>query len=235
LSGISRLGVYSRILRGPAVLLLTLATILLGLLPDNAGLVFVTARATANSFPSRSFSTSDCLLADFDRDGQLDRATLVATGGERSIRLTLGNGPERQLSFYSPLPFPGFIQALDLNGDENLDLAWAPVESAAPLVAWLGDGKGDFARLNARALPLGLPQALYVPFERGTSTNSGEAAGQAVLASTLGRKRLAPAAARQFRAPRAPRNATLVLTRVADHRARWQALILNLPPPIPFC
>jgi hypothetical protein len=128
------------------------------------------------------------------------------------------------------------MQALDLNGDEKLDLAWAPVESAAPLVAWLGDGKGNFARLNVRELPLGLPQALYVPFESGTSPTSSQAASQTVVASKLDRERLARSAAmRQLRLPKLQRHAPSVWTRVADHQTRWQARILNLPPPIASC
>jgi hypothetical protein len=92
------------------------------------------------------------VLADFDNDGQPDRASLASTGLHSSVEIRLGlNGPSTWLHFDNRYGLPGSLLAQDLDSDGDADLIWTDRLHARAVVVWMGDGTGRFERVGAEA------------------------------------------------------------------------------------
>jgi hypothetical protein len=86
------------------------------------------------------------LFSDFDGDHKIDCAELSSDGRFKQIRLTLGKSISRPLSFESQEGDRGVLLSSDLDRDGDLDLVWVSQNSPGQVVAWLGDGHGNFFR-----------------------------------------------------------------------------------------
>ena len=90
-------------------------------------------------------SPTSVALADFNRDGKLDLA--VANSGSNDVTILLGDGAggfrPAAASPFAAGNSPNDIAAGDVNGDGNLDLAFANHDTTY-LTVLNGDGKGGF-------------------------------------------------------------------------------------------
>src|SRR6202044_1173046 len=105
-------------------------------------------------YTASAYSTA---VADFNRDGKLDRGLSALGNGTYLVEL-LGNGDGTvQPPIVLPQPCTDcYLSAADFNGDGNMDLA---VASTGSFAAYLGNGDGTFN--NAKATyPVSF--ALYV-------------------------------------------------------------------------
>jgi len=108
-----------------------------------------TVCANAASNPCLRFGQT-LALADFDHDGQLDRAHVAGLGLRRSVEIRLGlTGPSSWLHFEALNNAPGSLLSQDLDDDGDADLIWTDLLHAEAVIVWLGDGTGRFERVGA--------------------------------------------------------------------------------------
>jgi hypothetical protein len=88
------------------------------------------------------------LLSDFDADGQIDQAEPHSAGLHHCIRVRFGNSHERHLELGALSNASGALLTWDINRDTKPDLIWISQSGLERPVAWLGDGRGNFARAN---------------------------------------------------------------------------------------
>ncbi len=104
------------------------------------------ARITSQGFRIKvGAAPASVAIGDFDRDGKLDLA--VANSGSRNVSILLGNG-RGEFTQAAGSPFyagdnPSDIALGDVNGDGNLDLAFANHDTSY-LTVLIGDAKGGF-------------------------------------------------------------------------------------------
>jgi hypothetical protein len=92
------------------------------------------------------------VLADFDNDGQLDRARLASAGLQSSVEIRLGlTGPSSWLHFDNRDSVPGSLLSQDLDFDGDTDLIWTDRLHERAVIVWMGDGTGRFERVGAEA------------------------------------------------------------------------------------
>ena len=90
------------------------------------------------------------VLADFNNNGDLDRARLAGTGARRSIEIRLAlAGESSWLHFEALNDAPGALLSADLDNDGDADLIWTDLLHEEAVVVWLGDGTGRFERIGA--------------------------------------------------------------------------------------
>ena len=107
------------------------------------------ARADEAVNPVLRFGQS-LALADFDHDGNLDRARVASAGSRSSIEIRLGlAGSSSWLHFETLNNAPGSLFSQDLDHDGDADLIWTDLLHADAVVVWLGDGSGRFERAGA--------------------------------------------------------------------------------------
>jgi len=125
---------------------LLIALLILAALPFSAT---PSASADAVSDPTLRFGQT-LVLADFNNNGDLDRARLAGTGARRSIEVRLAMaGASSWLHFEALNAAPGALLSKDLDNDGDADLIWTDLLHAEAVVVWLGDGTGRFARVCA--------------------------------------------------------------------------------------
>jgi len=92
------------------------------------------------------------VLADFDNDGQPDRARITSAGLQSSVEIRLGlNGRASWLHFENRDGVPGSLLSQDLDADGDADLIWTDRLHERAVVIWMGDGTGRFERVGADA------------------------------------------------------------------------------------
>jgi hypothetical protein len=92
------------------------------------------------------------VLADFDNDGQPDRARIASAGLQSSVEIRLElNGPSSWLHFENRDGVPGSLLSQDLDADGDADLIWTDRLHERAVVVWMGDGTGRFERVGADA------------------------------------------------------------------------------------
>jgi hypothetical protein len=127
-----------------------------------AGLLFALLALAALPFSATQSACADAAinsglrfgqslaLADFDNDGQLDRARIASAGLRNSIEIRLGfTGPSSWLHFETLNNTTGSLFSQDLDNDGDADLVWTDLLHADAVVVWLGDGMGRFERVGA--------------------------------------------------------------------------------------
>ncbi len=91
---------------------------------------------------------------DFNHDGRPDALGLVGLKEALTLRVTLtGVGTRDLTSPGTGFSGSGRFSAIDLNGDDHLDVVWQSSSRTAAPIVWLGDGKGGFVRMSAAELP----------------------------------------------------------------------------------
>jgi len=113
------------------------------LLNNGDGTFLTSANPSVNREP-RSLAT-----ADFDGDGDMDLATANGSTGDISVLLNLGNGTFETAVNYElsdPLhAYPASLNAVELNGDDDIDLVLADQYGSAKKISILfGNGDGSF-------------------------------------------------------------------------------------------
>lgn len=112
-----------------------------------AGTPQVSADAAIN--PALHFGQT-FVLADFDNNGDFDRARLAGAGARRSIEIRLAlSGESSWLHFEALNDAPGALLSEDLDNDGDADLIWTDLLHQEAVVVWLGDGAGQFERACA--------------------------------------------------------------------------------------
>ena len=110
-----------------------------------------TACAEAAIDPTPRFGQA-FVLADFDNDGQLDRARISSSGLNSSVEIQLGlTGASAWLHFENLNGAPGALLAQDLDADGDADLIWTDRLHERAVVVWLSNGAGRFERIGAEA------------------------------------------------------------------------------------
>jgi len=90
-------------------------------------------------------------LSDFDADGLIDEARLDGSSLHRSIGILLsGTGKQSFLHFNASRADYGLLFAKDVDNDGATDLIWTDPLHANDVVVWLGDGSGQFERVDPR-------------------------------------------------------------------------------------
>jgi hypothetical protein len=90
-------------------------------------------------------------LSDFDADGLLDEARLDGSSLHRSIGILLsGTGRRSFLHFNASRADYGSLFAKDVDNDGATDLIWTDPLHANDVVVWLGNGAGQFERVDPR-------------------------------------------------------------------------------------
>ena len=110
------------------------------LLPGNVSSIFDQNKTKAFNVGLRA---ADLVVADFNRDGNLDVATANAGSNDLSLLLGDGRGGFSAAVSFQAGPEPRSLVVSDFNGDGNPDLAVANRNSAAISIL-LGDGQGSF-------------------------------------------------------------------------------------------
>src|SRR5262245_52837922 len=93
-------------------------------------------------------SSYHLLLSDFDTDRQIDQAEPHSAGLHHCIRVRFGNSRESHLELSALAKTGGALLTWDINQDTKPDLIWISQSGLEPSVAWLGDGRGSFARTD---------------------------------------------------------------------------------------
>ena len=125
---------------------LLVALLVLAALPL-VGATPVSADSSIN--PAPCFGQS-VVLADFNNNGDLDRARLAGAGTRRSIEIRLAlAGASSWLHFEALNDTPGALFSEDLDSDGDADLIWTDLLHQEAAVVWLGDGAGRFERISA--------------------------------------------------------------------------------------
>jgi len=107
-----------------------------------------TTRAHASQVSLRA-TLGTTLLFDFDGDNQLDYAELVSDNGPyRGIDLHLSGSWTKHLWFNAQTSAPGVLLVRDLDQDCDLDVAYVVSARLSASVIWLGDGHGNFERVQ---------------------------------------------------------------------------------------
>src|SRR5205085_10491367 len=110
------------------------ALLVLAALPYSSAPV---ACADAASGPALRFGQT-LVLADFDNDGQLDRARVAASGLNSSIEIQLGlAGASSWLHFENVDGAPGSLLSQDLDADGDADLIWTDRLHERAVVVWI--------------------------------------------------------------------------------------------------
>lgn len=89
------------------------------------------------------------LTSDFDLDSLADDAYFTSRGTLKSIALRMGNSRFSYFSFSTATSTQGTLRASDIDHDDDIDLIWFAPGLEAPTIL-LGDGKGNFTRLEDR-------------------------------------------------------------------------------------
>lgn len=118
-------------------------------------------------------------LSDFDADGLVDEARLDGSSLHRSVGILLsGTGKRSFLHFNANRANYGSLFAQDIDNDGATDLIWTDPLHANDVVVWLGNGSGQFERVDPReygggfalgntevAQPYGSNQEIAINFE----------------------------------------------------------------------
>jgi parallel beta-helix repeat protein len=96
---------------------------------------------------SAGTAPSDVVIADFDRDSNLDMAAVNENSGDLSILMGNGDGTFGGATNYSAGSTPYALVTADFNGDGNLDLAVANGGSDNVSIL-MGNGDGTFGAAN---------------------------------------------------------------------------------------
>lgn len=122
-------------------------------------------------------------LSDFDGDNKLDQATLLSNGSAKSIHIAFGKSSWSSLSFDSKV---ADLISGDIDEDGDVDLVWIS-QTAGRLVAWLGDGRGNFSAGTNPKLYYDRIQALFgnTSPKWSPSTSGPEPAGVVLGAAFL--------------------------------------------------
>jgi hypothetical protein len=111
----------------------------------------LSVRAEAAISPVLRFGQT-LVLADFDNDGQPDRARVASNGLQSSVEIQLGlSGSSSWLHFENAYGMPGALLSQDLDADGDADLIWTDRLHERAVVVWIGDGAGRFERIGAEA------------------------------------------------------------------------------------
>jgi len=90
-------------------------------------------------------------LSDFDADGLIDEARLDGSSLHRSIGILLSRTGKRSfLHFNASRADCGSLFAKDVDNDGATDLIWTDSLHANDVVVWLGNGAGQFERVDPR-------------------------------------------------------------------------------------
>jgi hypothetical protein len=90
-------------------------------------------------------------LSDFDADGLVDEARLDGSSLRRSVGILLsGTGKRSFLHFNANRANYGSLFAQDVDNDGATDLIWTDPLHANDVVVWLGNGSGQFERVDSR-------------------------------------------------------------------------------------
>jgi hypothetical protein len=108
--------------------------------------------ASSNNVPltSRCLFTNASELSDFDGDNRLDRAKLLSNGRLKIVHIAFGKPAWAHFSFVVEGSTCGQLISGDIDRDGDIDLAWIS-QASEEVVAWLGDGRGNFARASDMA------------------------------------------------------------------------------------
>jgi hypothetical protein len=91
------------------------------------------------------------VLSDFDADGLVDEARLDGSSLHRSVGILLsGTGKRLFLHFNANRANCGSLFAQDIDNDGATDLIWTDPLHANDVVVWLGNGSGQFERVDPR-------------------------------------------------------------------------------------
>jgi hypothetical protein len=116
----------------------------------------------ANSFPQKVHSQTSqrsassrfgqsIALSDFDADGLVDEARLDGSSLRRSVGILLsGTGKRSFLHFNANRANRGSLFAQDIDDDGATDLIWTDPLQTNDVVVWLGNGSGQFERVDPR-------------------------------------------------------------------------------------
>jgi hypothetical protein len=111
---------------------------------------FGASTGTVSTFDSTLVAYTPPLFADFDSDNKIDQAELVSNGVHKSIHIALGTYVWKSLSFDSGETDRGQLLSEDIDHDGDTDLIWISQTQPKTLVAWLGDGRGNFSVVEER-------------------------------------------------------------------------------------
>jgi FG-GAP-like repeat len=93
--------------------------------------------------------TQSIALSDFDADGLIDEARLDGSSLHRSVGILLsGTGKRSFLHFNANRANYGSLFAQDIDNDGATDLIWTDPLDANNVVVWLGNGSGQFERVD---------------------------------------------------------------------------------------
>jgi hypothetical protein len=127
------------------------------------------------SFIALHLMRPDTMAADLDGDHIPDLASGIRTGHTREgysyrVDLDLSSNPyARPFSVFSEEPGGLTIEAIDIDGDHNLDLIVRSRLSLRPVGIWLNDGTGRFTPGDLKAYALSIGQAERSFESRGAS------------------------------------------------------------------
>ena len=90
-------------------------------------------------------------VSDFDADGLIDEARLDGSSLRRSVGILLsGTGKRSFLHFNANRANYGSLFAQDIDNDGATDLIWTDPLQSNDIVVWLGNGSGQFQRVDPR-------------------------------------------------------------------------------------
>jgi hypothetical protein len=139
-----------RLTTSAAFLLLALTLYSGGTLPQRGTLPQERNAEASESVASLRFGQS-IALSDFDADGLVDEATVDGSSLHKSVGILLsGTGKRSFLHFNACRANYGSLFAQDVDNDGATDLIWTDPLHANDVVVWLGNGSGQFERVDPR-------------------------------------------------------------------------------------
>lgn len=166
------------------------------------------------------------IQADFDGDRLPDLATGRLVGGTFRIEIRLSSdlGPSTTCLVMNYKPPQAVLYALDIDGDNDLDLVVTDGFSIFPQAVWFGDGKGHFQDGNPRYW------LTFITARQGTSYRNSNDSGGLVLCTPTERLPLDKSLEASQSVVPASTETVLFKNRITAFQGAFRQISVRAPP-----